>query len=66
MKSFFCIDLQRFMLIPTKFPLSPYRPCLVTYVFCFVAIIISNMGDGTVYYNLTFYTKKSLMTNLGL
>ena len=23
MKSFFCIDLQRFMLIPTKFPLSP-------------------------------------------
>ena len=22
MKSFFCIDLQRFMLIPTKFPLS--------------------------------------------
>lgn len=26
MKSSFCIDLQRFMLIPTKFPLSPcYR-----------------------------------------
>ena len=23
MKSSFCIDLQRFMLIPTKFPLSP-------------------------------------------
>ena len=25
MKSSFCIDLQRFMLIPTKFPLSPYQ-----------------------------------------
>ena len=24
MKSSFCIDLQRFMLIPTKFPLNPY------------------------------------------
>ena len=24
MKSSFCIDLQRFMLIPTKFPLSPF------------------------------------------
>ena len=24
MKSSFCIDLQRFMLIPTKFPLSRY------------------------------------------
>ena len=23
MKSSFCIDLQRFMLIPTKFPLTP-------------------------------------------
>ena len=33
MKSFFCIDLQRFMLIPTKFPLSQRQtnignPCL--------------------------------------
>ena len=27
--------------------------CFVTCVFCFVAIIITNMGDGTVYYNLT-------------
>ena len=26
MKSSFCIDLQRFMLIPTKFPLSPSLP----------------------------------------
>ena len=26
MKSSFCIDLQRFMLIPTKFPLSPKKP----------------------------------------
>ena len=25
MKSSFCIDLQRFMLIPTKFPLTPLR-----------------------------------------
>ena len=25
MKSSFCIDLQRFMLIPTKFPLSPEK-----------------------------------------
>ena len=25
MKSSFCIDLQRFMLIPTKFPLNHYR-----------------------------------------
>ena len=25
MKSSFCIDLQRFMLIPTKFPLSPNK-----------------------------------------
>ena len=25
MKSSFCIDLQRFMLIPTKFPLSHER-----------------------------------------
>ena len=28
MKSSFCIDLQRFMLIPTKFPLSPNDPKL--------------------------------------
>ena len=28
MKSSFCIDLQRFMLIPTKFPLSPYPPTI--------------------------------------
>ncbi len=26
MKSSFCIDLQRFMLIPTKFPLIPFTP----------------------------------------
>ena len=26
MKSSFCIDLQRFMLIPTKFPLSRKAP----------------------------------------
>ena len=26
MKSSFCIDLQRFMLIPTKFPLSHFHP----------------------------------------
>ena len=26
MKSSFCIDLQRFMLIPTKFPLSHKKP----------------------------------------
>ena len=26
MKSSFCIDLQRFMLIPTKFPLSRCKP----------------------------------------
>ena len=26
MKSSFCIDLQRFMLIPTKFPLSRQKP----------------------------------------
>ena len=25
MKSSFCIDLQRFMLIPTKFPLTPQQ-----------------------------------------
>ena len=25
MKSSFCIDLQRFMLIPTKFPLTPKK-----------------------------------------
>ena len=28
MKSSFCIDLQIFMLIPTKFPLSQYLYCL--------------------------------------
>ena len=28
MKSSFCIDLQRFMLIPTKFPLSLFLPIL--------------------------------------
>jgi len=28
MKSSFCIDLQRFMLIPTKFPLSPNNAIL--------------------------------------
>ena len=27
MKSSFCIDLQRFMLIPTKFPLSQCQGC---------------------------------------
>ena len=27
MKSSFCIDLQRFMLIPTKFPLTPFDCC---------------------------------------
>ena len=27
MKSSFCIDLQRFMLIPTKFPLTLYTLC---------------------------------------
>lgn len=26
MKSSFCIDLQRFMLIPTKFPLTRFHP----------------------------------------
>ena len=34
MKSTFCIDLQRFMLIPTKFPLSlrkPYSCCCLEY-----------------------------------
>jgi len=29
MKSSFCIDLQRFMLIPTKFPLSRLMPALL-------------------------------------
>ena len=29
MKSSFCIDLQRFMLIPTKFPLSPFITTLL-------------------------------------
>ena len=28
MKSSFCIDLQRFMLIPTKFPLIHYLLCI--------------------------------------
>lgn len=28
MKSSFCIDLQRFMLIPTKFPLSRFYQSL--------------------------------------
>ena len=27
MKSSFCIDLQRFMLIPTKFPLTRFAAC---------------------------------------
>ena len=29
MKSSFCIDLQRFMLIPTKFPLSRFFECIL-------------------------------------
>lgn len=29
MKSSFCIDLQRFMLIPTKFPLTRFLPTFV-------------------------------------
>jgi len=29
MKSSFCIDLQRFMLIPTKFPLSHFYCAIV-------------------------------------
>ena len=33
MKSSFCIDLQRFMLIPTKFPLSPYIALLFSVLF---------------------------------
>ena len=33
MKSSFCIDLQRFMLIPTKFPLSLYVPYII-YIVC--------------------------------
>ena len=31
MKSSFCIDLQRFMLIPTKFPLS-HAFCTLLYI----------------------------------
>ena len=40
MKSSFCIDLQRFMLIPTKFPLTRKMPLMkdlhkkLTAVFC--------------------------------
>ena len=33
MKSSFCIDLQRFMLIPTKFPLSLQNICETTNFF---------------------------------
>ena len=32
MKSSFCIDLQRFMLIPTKFPLSLNYRLMKTYM----------------------------------
>ena len=40
MKSSFCIDLQRFMLIPTKFPLNPTR-------FYFFIILLFYINDNT-------------------
>lgn len=43
MKSSFCIDLQRFMLIPTKFPLSPK---------------VGNEEYDTVSYNVDYYDVK--------
>ena len=38
MKSSFCIDLQRFMLIPTKFPLSPSLPIEACFIFLWIFI----------------------------
>ena len=36
MKSSFCIDLQRFMLIPTNFPLTPSLPFLEKSLHAFI------------------------------
>ena len=44
MKSSFCIDLQRFMLIPTKFPLTPSYPYKISNYACKGKIIISEKG----------------------
>ena len=38
MKSSFCIDLQRFMLIPTKFPLTHVNFCIIFFLLTFVDI----------------------------
>ena len=52
MKSSFCIDLQRFMLIPTKFPLSLHN--------------IINQQFSVIGFFESFITKKSLKKILRL
>ena len=49
MKSSFCIDLQRFMLIPTKFPLS-HETCLnnsFIVIFLFFSKVSLRLGEKT-------------------
>ena len=40
MKSSFCIDLQRFMLIPTKFPLSPLKSYTILFSSTSVGLVL--------------------------
>ena len=58
MKSSFCIDLQRFMLIPTKFPLTPDFS-LLQYNFQKYKIFVADLSQpktkkrhNQLYYNL--------------
>ena len=52
MKSSFCIDLQRFMLIPTKFPLSQSKTLFAIFLpFC---IFMQNRGKNALV--LTFFS----------
>lgn len=48
MKSSFCIDLQRFMLIPTKFPLTRIAVCAQTF-----GVAASNNKVGKIMFFVT-------------
>ena len=46
MKSSFCIDLQRFMLIPTKFPLSRKRTIIKEKLYKYINSKIRELHPG--------------------
>ena len=51
MKSSFCIDLQRFMLIPTKFPLSPISTKIHSHLDIAIAALCSKFPSVVNYVN---------------